>query len=199
MDAAVPAIEIPHNADAQRVRSPDREMHASNALERLYVSAQLFVSVVVAAFAHEIEVKFREKKWKGVRVVGFPDVAIFVTKAEAVTGGWRRMVGGIGKRGLEEALFAEARHGYRVGTVLQKDLGLHRARVKCANRPAATLRGIRGMRAQDAKGIGISRGQEGVDPRLERVLDSRFRCRRGKFRHGAILAEAGQRTNKRGA
>jgi hypothetical protein len=87
----------------------------------------------MAAFAHEIEVKFREKKWKGIGIVGFPDVPVFVAKAKAVTGRGRRVVGGIGKRGFEESLIAEPRHGNRVGMVLQKDIGFDGAWVEGAN------------------------------------------------------------------
>ena len=54
MNAAIPAIEIPDDTDAARAGSPDGKMDAVDAIDSLQMSAQFFVSVVMAAFAHEV-------------------------------------------------------------------------------------------------------------------------------------------------
>jgi len=59
------------------------------------------------------------------------------------------------------------------------------------------LRRIHGMRAEDAEGIGIARGEKGSDARAKILYGREFRWRRGYVRHGAILAEAACRANWR--
>ena len=59
---------------------------AADAFESYDVGAEFFVSVVMAAFTHEIEIEFGKQIRKRVRVVCFPDVAVLVAKPKAITG-----------------------------------------------------------------------------------------------------------------
>src|SRR5690242_11164379 len=68
MNAAVPMIEIPDDADASCAGGPDREVNAPNAFERYDMGAEFLVSVIVAAFAHEVEVEFAEYNGKSIRI-----------------------------------------------------------------------------------------------------------------------------------
>src|ERR1700756_2872905 len=54
--AAVPEVEISHNADAQRIRRPHAKVDASNAGHFTHVRAKLFIFLVVRAFAGKVEV-----------------------------------------------------------------------------------------------------------------------------------------------
>src|SRR5207249_5702332 len=77
MDADVPAVEVANDADALCAGSPDREVNAPNAFKCYDVSAEFLVSVVMAAFAHEVEVEFAQHNGKSIRVEnleGIPEV-----------------------------------------------------------------------------------------------------------------------------
>src|SRR5260221_7375870 len=82
--AAVPAVEISDDADAPRIGSPNGEVNAGYAFKRFYMSAQFFVGIVVAAFAHQVEIEFREQVGGRVSVVRFPNVAVLVAKTQAI-------------------------------------------------------------------------------------------------------------------
>ncbi len=51
-------IEIANYADAAAAGRPDSEIDAADSLESLNVCAELIVSVVVAAFAHQVKIEF---------------------------------------------------------------------------------------------------------------------------------------------
>ena len=69
MDAAIPEIEIANDADAPRVGRPHSEMHAAHAFNLAHVRAQLFVFLIVRAFAEKMQVVLgqhgRERVWIG--------------------------------------------------------------------------------------------------------------------------------------
>jgi hypothetical protein len=89
MDAAVPAIEVADNTDALRAGSPDGEVNALNAFQGDKVRAKFLVRVVMAALAHEIEVKLGEDARESIRVVDFERFAVVVTATDLVgRGGW---------------------------------------------------------------------------------------------------------------
>src|ERR1700730_9860167 len=110
--AAVPMIEIADHTDAFGAGSPHRKIYAANLLDGLHMSAKLFIRVVMAAFAHEIQVKFAEKIWERIRVIHFKRFAVvgaplnFVTAGSGSTGLVRR------PQRLEEALRTQF-HGVR--------------------------------------------------------------------------------------
>src|SRR5260370_13080638 len=59
VDATVPAIEVANDTDAASAGSPNGEVNAVNAFEGNNVSAEFFVSVVVAACAPRIARQLR--------------------------------------------------------------------------------------------------------------------------------------------
>src|ERR1700731_1101681 len=75
MDAAVPSIEVAHDADAPCAGSPNGEMNAADAFECDHVGAEFFVSVVVAALAHQIQIELAENNGKGVGIEDFEGLA----------------------------------------------------------------------------------------------------------------------------
>src|SRR5260370_15594790 len=95
MDAAIPAIEVAHYADALGTGSPDGKMNAANAFQRDHMSAELFVSVVMAGFAHQIQIKLAEHDGKGIRVKNFEKIAGVGSTLNFVNvwGGRRGLVG----------------------------------------------------------------------------------------------------------
>ena len=65
---------------------PHSKVNALDAFDSDDVGTELFVGVVVAAFAHQVEIEFGQQVWECVGVINFPDVTIFIAKTEAVTG-----------------------------------------------------------------------------------------------------------------
>ncbi len=196
-DAAVPAVEIANHADAARVGSPEGKVHSGDAFKRLHMRAKLFVSVVMAPFAHQVEIELGKEVREGVGIVRFPDVPVLVSKAEAIAGRRGSEIAWRGKGGLEKSRIAQAPHRNWIGLALGKDLSLDGARLKRANGPQPALRRIHRVRTEQAEWIGIARRQQGRDAGCEVVHDRRFRARRGQFRHWAILAEATRTANWR--
>jgi len=109
MDAAVPAIEVADDADAAGAGSPDGEVNAADTFEGNEMSAEFFISVVMAALAHEMQVKLSEDTGKSVGVVNFERLAVVRAPADLVAC-WRgriRLAGG--PEGFEETFGAELR------------------------------------------------------------------------------------------
>src|SRR3989442_1788475 len=102
-----PAIEVANDTDAASAGSPNGEVNAVNAFEGDNVSAEFFVSVVVAAFAHEMQVELSQHARKCVGVVDFVGLAEVSASADFV--GCRRGRTGLARRpgGFEEAFGAE--------------------------------------------------------------------------------------------
>src|SRR5258707_511102 len=107
MDAAIPAIEVAHYADALGTGSPDGKMNAANAFQRDHMSAEFFVSVVMAAFAHEIQIKLAAYDGKSIGIENFEGIARVGSSLNLVTAWGGRSGLGRGPGGLEEALGAK--------------------------------------------------------------------------------------------
>ncbi len=75
MNAAVPTVEIAYDADPFCAWGPDGKMNAANAFESNHMGAELFVGVVVTAFAHEIQIKLTEHDRKGIGVENLEGIA----------------------------------------------------------------------------------------------------------------------------
>ena len=69
MPAAVPVVEIAHDADARRVRRPDGEIHPVNAVDLPQLGPQPVVTLPVAALVQQVEVVVGQQVREGVRVV----------------------------------------------------------------------------------------------------------------------------------
>ena len=69
MDAAVPAVEIPDDADPLGVRGPDGEARSRDALHLSRMRAQLFVASEMSPLRQEMNVEIAEKRRKAIRVI----------------------------------------------------------------------------------------------------------------------------------
>src|SRR6516225_11077075 len=90
MDTAVPAIEVTDHADAASAGGPDGKLDAADACEGDEVRAKLLVGVVMAAFAHEIQIKLGKDAGKSVRIVNLELFAVMGADLNSVQAGWRR-------------------------------------------------------------------------------------------------------------
>src|SRR3989442_3787967 len=135
------------------------------------MSAEFFVSVVVAAFAHEIQIKLGKYDGKGIGVEDLEGIARVGASLNLVTA-WGGRSGLVGRpTGLEEALGAKF-HGvgdFRGGECsafnggrVQGDAGFRRPRQEKAYRPVA----VNLMRTDDGEGVGEAGRQDGIDLRV---------------------------------
>ncbi len=69
MAAPVPAVEIPHDADALGVGSPHRKQHPGHAIHPVLPRAQAAVGVPVLALAEEMQVEVGELRQEGVGIM----------------------------------------------------------------------------------------------------------------------------------
>lgn len=174
MDAAVPIIENTDEADAARGRRPDGEVNAGNSGDGAKMRAEFFVSVVVAALAHEMEIEFADEVRKGVGVVKFERIAAMGAALNFVAArlGRRGLIGRPG--GFEKAFGAEfdgvCDFRGREGGIFENEAGLRGPGQKRANGPAARD----GLRAEERERVGAASGKEGVDLRPELGLALRF-------------------------
>src|SRR5260370_28988269 len=109
MDAAIPTIEIANNAESLCAGSPNGEVNAAHAFEGDHMSAKFLVSVVVAAFAHEIQIKLAEYDGKSIGIEDFEGIARVGSSLNLVTAWGGRSGVGRGPGGVEEALWAKVR------------------------------------------------------------------------------------------
>src|SRR2546421_11325639 len=75
MNTAVPTIEVADDADALCTGGPNGEVNAADAFECDYMGAEFFVSVVMAALTHQIQVELAEHNRKGIRIEDFEGLA----------------------------------------------------------------------------------------------------------------------------
>src|SRR5260370_1923388 len=93
MDAAVPTIEVAHDADAFCAGRPNGEVNAAHAIERNHMGAEFFISVIVAALDHKVKLQLAEDDRKGIRIENLKGIAEMCASLNLVTA--RR-----GRRGL---------------------------------------------------------------------------------------------------
>ena len=86
MHAPVPVVEVADDADAGRVRRPDREVDAFDAADRHRMGAELVVDAGVVAFAEEIEVVVGEHPAEAVGVVDLGGVPAGIVDPQPVLG-----------------------------------------------------------------------------------------------------------------
>ena len=82
--APVPVVEVADDADAGRVRGPDREVNAFDAADRHRMRAELVVDAGVIAFAEEIEIVVGEHPAEAVGVVDLGGVPAGIVDPQAV-------------------------------------------------------------------------------------------------------------------
>jgi len=198
MDSAVPPVEVANNAYALCAGSPDREVSAPNAFKRYDVRAEFFVSVVMAAFAHEEEIELAQDDGKSIRIENLEGIAEVRASLNFVTASGGRSGLVRWPSGFEEAFRAKFN---RVGNFgrsestafncgrFQRDGGFCGPRQKKAHCPVA----VNGMRAEERKRIGMAGGKDGVDLCVEAwIAGSNRRC---VLYGGALLRQGGNLRN----
>jgi hypothetical protein len=187
-DTAVPAIEIANDADAPSAGRPDGKMSAGDSVDGSDVSAELFVCVVVPAFAHEVQIELGELEGESVGVVALEFFAVFGDVTEAIAGRGGSEFAHAGKHGLEESGVYLA-HGKGIWSSVQEELGIDGAGLEKANGPAASFGRVDGVRTQNTKRIAVAGAQQRVNALAEGVGWWRFRGTGIRLWHGSILAE----------
>ena len=84
MQAPVPGVEVADDRDRARVRRPDREGGADDAVELAHVRAEPLVEVLVPALHGEVEVELAERGEERVRVADSEGVPVGVLDLELV-------------------------------------------------------------------------------------------------------------------
>ena len=125
-----PGVEVPDDAHRLRVRRPDREARALDALVRAEVRAEHVPELLVAALAPEVEIDLADARHEAVRVARDPVRSAVVAGLEVVA------LAGVGRDALPQP----------VGDVAERDpaaVGAHGRhgrgeRPQCADDPAAS-------------------------------------------------------------
>jgi len=167
MDASVPVIHVADDADAFGGRRPDGEVSTGDSRDGVKVRAKFFVGVKVTAFVHQVKVEVGEEKRESVRVKKFKRFAEMGAALDFVAArfGRSRLIGG--PHGFEESLGTKfagvGNFCRRDGRNLESDAGFGGPGNEKADGPA----GENGMRAENAEGISILSGQEGIGAGIE--------------------------------
>ena len=136
MKPPVPTIEIADHADALRIRRPDREARAVNAVNRAQLRAQLVVNLPLVALAKQEQVGFAQRGQKGISVARAPRLAALIRDD--------KIVGINGGRQLGDAF-----KNVRVGNAFERELGP----VLFMHRLDFHLLGVGQQRADDEAGL----------------------------------------------
>src|ERR1700730_211296 len=107
VNPAVPLIEIAYDANAASAWRPDSEIDTTHAFNGVDVRAELVVGVVVAAFAHEVEVELAQKKRKSVGIVLFVCGAGGESVLKAIAGRGRAILLSFRKACFKKAFWTE--------------------------------------------------------------------------------------------
>ena len=189
IDAAIPVVEVADDADAARARRPYGKIDAAHSGDGFQVRAEFFVGVVVAAFAHEVQIKFAEKVREGVRVVLFEGLAGVKLIADAVVRGLRPIAIVFREGGLEET-FVAAFSRFDGADAGHLDARGDRVRVEKSDHPATSRRRLGGLWTQQRKGVSISSAEESINLCFDlsfRTALPRNRTFSVLFRHDSTL------------
>src|SRR5690242_10688745 len=157
MHAAVPPVEIPDNADALAVGSPDGEMRAFDGADPHDVRAELVVDSRVLAFAEQIQVVVGDDPAVPVRIVDFVGIAAWIEDTEPVVERFLHA----GEAGFENAGRMHAGHLDRL--VAPGNEHPFRSRMERTDHERAVL----AMRTEKGERIGMARARQGVEPALD--------------------------------
>src|SRR6202008_1647912 len=192
-------IKISHHAHAPGARRPHSKMYAGNAIHRLYMRAQLLVSVVMASLTYQVNVKLGQQEREGVGVVLLLSFAVLRVESDAIARRLRSQLARARKRGFKEALRPNFAHGNGFRVVPRDKLRLDRARLEKVDHPVASLRGLNRLRAKHAEGISVARGQDGINSSAQLFLCCGAGFQGSRVRHASILSEHCRATNARKA
>lgn len=84
MLSSIPLIKISNNADALRIRCPDRETCSRHAVNLSNVRAEFFVDAPFITRSEQIQILFAERRKKGIRIARLPESAVVICDDEIV-------------------------------------------------------------------------------------------------------------------
>ena len=172
MAAAVPVVEAADHRDALRVRCPDGEARAGDAVHGHDMRAHLGREIVVAAVGEEIEIELADQRREGIGILELADPA-------AAGGAQQIGLVGAGQHAAPQALRVDPHHGgERQGGGPRDDLHRVGFRQERAHHRAAVER----VRAQQRERVAMARSQQRRD-----------RC---GMRRGAGLGGGGRRERR---
>ncbi len=164
-------IEVAADADAAGAGRPDREIDAADAFESLSVRAKFVVSVVVAAFAHEVQIEFAENEREGVSIELLEGGAGGKAILKAAAGGGGAILLGFREGGFKESVGTELLCFDDIWLIKETNGGRNRAGIEHANHPAATCGRVDLMRTEQREWIGVAADDE----RVNGLIELRFR------------------------
>ena len=88
----VPIVELADDADARRVRSPDGEVDAADAVHFAQLRAELVVALPMSSFAEQVQVVLGKRRRECVGVVHHGAFASFVSRQQSIGGRRSRLV-----------------------------------------------------------------------------------------------------------
>jgi len=68
MPGSIPSIEVAHDADDSRIRSPHGEANTYDTIQLRDVCAERTIAFVIGAFAMQVEFERREQRGKTIRI-----------------------------------------------------------------------------------------------------------------------------------
>jgi hypothetical protein len=142
-------------------------MDASYSVNGSSVRSKFLVSIVVAAFSHQIKIKLSEQVREGVSVLMFENFAIFGFVPQAIAGRCGSSLADDLQGHLEEAFVADLARRNGLGVSLQQKLRFGGARLKEAHNPAASFGRVDGVWAQNPERVGVACAQKCTQPRFE--------------------------------
>src|SRR5437879_678712 len=84
MKTSVPIVEIADDADALRVRRPDGEARAGNAVNRAQLRAELVVDFPLVPLAEEKQIRLAERRQEGIRIARAAGFSLMIGDDEIV-------------------------------------------------------------------------------------------------------------------
>ena len=156
MAPRVPAVEIAHHRDHQRVGRPHGKPRARHALGFGEVRAERRVALVVRAFAVQVQLERREDRRERIRIVLHARIGAH-PQAETVA---RRA---LGERRHPEPVRVRFLHRHHGGLAFHHHIHRGGLRKKRADFPAAT--GVRFMNAEHGKRIAVVAARDCVKVR----------------------------------
>ncbi len=156
IDPAIPAVEVADDADALRVRRPDREVNALRAAKVAQVRAEFFVELQMVSLGKQMQVHLAHDEPVAVGIMNERARSIPAAEMNAII----RVSLHPGERGLEKSLGAEAIRGEALFFSLRQN-DAHFLRVGPEDAHDEIVADP--VRPEDPKRIGMRAGEEEVE------------------------------------
>ena len=167
--AAIPEVEVADDADAIRVRRPDREMHAGRGPDGDAVSAELFEHTEMRPLAEQMQIEIGQHAAVPVRVVDLDHVIARICDAKPVIGraGW---LGGVLRQAdlfdpdLEQSRRVTLHHRHERASRDEPQIDRAPGGLERAHHDRAALL----VRTDHREGVAMAAADEGGEGRIER-------------------------------